>query len=326
MAPQHLQDCLLYRWWPFRKHKLQVVFQLLSPQVHKQLWLGFSFALSSWHSTPTATLLYELLPHGSFSGLSLEMVRSVASSSGTPFPSLLKVEDVLASFPKPLASQPMHAPVPLVNSIMMQHAPDNLPMPFTQYQQIEYSHSFGPAVSSVSSVCTRSIPSSHSAKCARPSPSTTKDHDEAAVLKAIPDGRSVSFSVRAEMPNGGYYEVKSDADVLELVKIFKEQGRAMLLEVYGVNVGDATLDRYTINGYDSSMIGRPPPSLLCEYGWRIWFGSSSQRTRSRLGDSGPLLNAEGSGLGDYGDGMLPSKQGACLGDSGALLNTEETRA
>ncbi|KAJ4976878.1 hypothetical protein NE237_001984 [Protea cynaroides] len=79
-------------------------------------------------------------------------------------------------------------------------------------------------------------------------------------LKDIPDGRSVSFSVRAEMPNGGYYEVKSNADVLALVKIFKEQGRAMLLEVYGVNVGDATLDRYTINGYDSSMIGRPPPS------------------------------------------------------------------
>ncbi|KAJ4959233.1 hypothetical protein NE237_026344 [Protea cynaroides] len=63
------------------------------------------------------------------------------------------------------------------------------------------------------------------------------------VLKDIPDGRSVSFSVRAEMPNGGYYEVKSDADVLALVKIFKEQSRAMLLEVYGVNVGDATLDR-----------------------------------------------------------------------------------
>ncbi|KAJ4964924.1 hypothetical protein NE237_016773 [Protea cynaroides] len=37
------------------------------------------------------------------------------------------------------------------------------------------------------------------------------------------------------MPNRGYYEVKFDADVLELVKIFKEQGRAMLLEVYGVN-------------------------------------------------------------------------------------------
>ncbi|KAJ4962792.1 hypothetical protein NE237_022731 [Protea cynaroides] len=63
------------------------------------------------------------------------------------------------------------------------------------------------------------------------------------VLKDIPDGRSVRFSVRAEMPNGGYYEVKSDADVLALVKIFKEQGRAMLLKVYGVNVGDATLDR-----------------------------------------------------------------------------------
>ncbi|KAJ4982086.1 hypothetical protein NE237_032923 [Protea cynaroides] len=63
------------------------------------------------------------------------------------------------------------------------------------------------------------------------------------VLRAIPDGRSVSFSMRAEMPNGGYYEVKSDADVLELVKIFKEQGRVMLLEVYGVNVGDAMLDR-----------------------------------------------------------------------------------
>ncbi|KAJ4968565.1 hypothetical protein NE237_015266 [Protea cynaroides] len=63
------------------------------------------------------------------------------------------------------------------------------------------------------------------------------------VLKDIPDGRSVSFSVRAEIPNGGYYEVKSDVDVLALVKIFKEQDRAMLLEVYGVNVGDATLDR-----------------------------------------------------------------------------------
>ncbi|KAJ4967078.1 hypothetical protein NE237_018927 [Protea cynaroides] len=113
MAPQHLQDCLLCLWWLFWEHKLLVVFQLLSPQVHKQLWVGYSFALSSWHNTPTTTLLYELLPHGSFSGLSLEMVRSVASSSGTPFPSLRKVEDVLASFPKPLASQPMHAPVPL---------------------------------------------------------------------------------------------------------------------------------------------------------------------------------------------------------------------
>ncbi|KAJ4949927.1 hypothetical protein NE237_008313 [Protea cynaroides] len=49
-------------------------------------------------------------------------------------------------------------------------------------------------------------------------------------------------------------------------------------------------------------------------GWRIWFESSSQRTGSRLGDSGPLLNAEGAGLGDYGDGMLPSKQGACLAE------------
>ncbi|KAJ4967255.1 hypothetical protein NE237_019104 [Protea cynaroides] len=135
MAPQHLQNCLLCLWWLFWEHKLRVVFQLLSPRVHKQLWVGFSFALSSWHNTRTTTLLYELLPHGSFSGLSLEMVRSVASSSGTPFPSLLKVEDVLASFPKPLASQPMHAPVPLVSSIMTQHAPDNLPMPFTQYQQ-----------------------------------------------------------------------------------------------------------------------------------------------------------------------------------------------
>ncbi|KAJ4959930.1 hypothetical protein NE237_019840 [Protea cynaroides] len=63
------------------------------------------------------------------------------------------------------------------------------------------------------------------------------------VLRAIPDGRSVNFSMRAEMPNDGYYEVKSHVDVLELVKIFKEEGRAMLLEVYGVNMGDATLDR-----------------------------------------------------------------------------------
>ncbi|KAJ4966234.1 hypothetical protein NE237_018083 [Protea cynaroides] len=61
-------------------------------------------------------------------------------------------------------------------------------------------------------------------------------------------------------------------------------------------------------------------------GWWIWPGSSSQRTGSKLGGSGPLLNAEGTGLGDYGDGMLPSKQGACLGDSGALLIAEGARA
>ncbi|KAJ4956184.1 hypothetical protein NE237_012967 [Protea cynaroides] len=82
------------------------------------------------------------------------------------------------------------------------------------------------------------------------------------VLRAILDGRSVSFSVKAEMPNGGYYEVKSDIDVLELVKILKEEGRVMLLEVYKVNVGDAILDKYIINGYDSSMIDRPSPSYL----------------------------------------------------------------
>ncbi|KAJ4962434.1 hypothetical protein NE237_022373 [Protea cynaroides] len=38
-------------------------------------------------------------------------------------------------------------------------------------------------------------------------------------------------------------------------------------------------------------------ALLNEPRWQIWFGSSSQRTRRRLGDSGPLLNA---------NGMLPS--------------------
>ncbi|KAJ4954518.1 hypothetical protein NE237_011301 [Protea cynaroides] len=58
-------------------------------------------------------------------------------------------------------------------------------------------------------------------------------------------------------------------------------------------------------------------ALLNEPGWQIWFGSSFQRTRRRLGDSGPLLNA---------NGMLPSEQGGCLGDSVALLNAEETRA
>ncbi|KAJ4971791.1 hypothetical protein NE237_004890 [Protea cynaroides] len=47
-------------------------------------------------------------------------------------------------------------------------------------------------------------------------------------------------------------------------------------------------------------------ALLNEPGWQIWFGSSSQRTRRRLGDSGPLLNA---------NGMLPSEQRGCLGDS-----------
>ncbi|KAJ4958171.1 hypothetical protein NE237_025282 [Protea cynaroides] len=41
-------------------------------------------------------------------------------------------------------------------------------------------------------------------------------------------------------------------------------------------------------------------ALLNEPRWQIWFGSSSQRTRRRLGDSGPLLNA---------NGMLPSEQG-----------------
>ncbi|KAJ4965791.1 hypothetical protein NE237_017640 [Protea cynaroides] len=150
------------------------------------------------------------------------------------------------------------------------------------------------------------------------------------VLKDIPNGRSVSFSVRAEMPNGGYFEVKSDADVLELVKIFKEQGRAMLLEVYGVNVGDATLDREAeeqdkkILLKKKLLVKEEDPlhrsglgALLNEPGWQIWFGSSSQRTRSRLGDSGPLINA---------NRMLPSEQGGCLGDSVALLNAEETRA
>ncbi|KAJ4957722.1 hypothetical protein NE237_024833 [Protea cynaroides] len=223
------------------------------------------------------------------------------------------------------------------------------------------------------------------------------------------------------MPNGGYYEVKSNADVLELVKIFKEQGRAMLLEVYRVNVGDATLDRRkqekekkvlkrnkvlqkkedplhreeeeqdkkillrkkllvkeedplhrfsigflrsslqvvlyrSVDFSEISLVSSIELLLFFDFlstkedpGWQIWFGSSSQRTGSRLGDSGPLLNVEGVGLGDYGDVMLPSEQGAgsreqawvimemgcCrrsneqgagLVDSGALFNAEGTRA
>ncbi|KAJ4962404.1 hypothetical protein NE237_022343 [Protea cynaroides] len=47
-------------------------------------------------------------------------------------------------------------------------------------------------------------------------------------------------------------------------------------------------------------------ALLNEPGWQIWFVSSSQRTRRRLGDSGPLLNA---------NGMLALEQGGFLGDS-----------
>ena len=43
------------------------------------------------------------------------------------------------------------------------------------------------------------------------------------MLRSIPDGTSVDFSVRAEMPNGEYTEVKGDGDVMKLVEILKQR-------------------------------------------------------------------------------------------------------
>ena len=77
------------------------------------------------------------------------------------------------------------------------------------------------------------------------------------VLSNIPDGRNVTFSVRAKMPNGSYRDVNSDRDVSELTNFFKKEGKGIPMHISEVSVGEAVVENFTINGLSGAMIGRP---------------------------------------------------------------------
>ncbi|KAJ4978547.1 hypothetical protein NE237_009327 [Protea cynaroides] len=77
------------------------------------------------------------------------------------------------------------------------------------------------------------------------------------VLSNIPDGRNVTFSVRAEMPNGSYRDVKGDIDVSELTNFFKKEGKGIPMHISEVSVGEVVVENFTINGLSGAMIGRP---------------------------------------------------------------------
>ncbi|KAJ4960201.1 hypothetical protein NE237_020111 [Protea cynaroides] len=75
------------------------------------------------------------------------------------------------------------------------------------------------------------------------------------VLSKISDGRNVTFSIRAKMPNGSYRDVKGDKDVAELTNFFKKEGKGIPMHISGVIVGDAMVENFTINGLSGVMIG-----------------------------------------------------------------------
>ncbi|KAJ4966126.1 hypothetical protein NE237_017975 [Protea cynaroides] len=83
------------------------------------------------------------------------------------------------------------------------------------------------------------------------------------VLKDIPDGKTVNFSVKVFLPDGVKELVLgSDSDVLHMFHEYENEDQPIQCFVFGVEVNKEFSINYTVNGYHKSLMQRSSQTLV----------------------------------------------------------------
>ncbi|KAJ4975628.1 hypothetical protein NE237_000734 [Protea cynaroides] len=83
------------------------------------------------------------------------------------------------------------------------------------------------------------------------------------VLKDIPDGKTVNFSVKVFLPDGVKELVLgSDSDVLHMFHKYENEDQPIQCFVFGVEVSKEFSINYTVNGYHKSLMQRSSQTLV----------------------------------------------------------------
>ncbi|KAJ4957731.1 hypothetical protein NE237_024842 [Protea cynaroides] len=83
------------------------------------------------------------------------------------------------------------------------------------------------------------------------------------VLKDIPDGKTVNFSVKVFLPDGVKELVLgSDSDVLHMFHEYENEDQPIQCFVFGVEVSKEFSINYTVNGYHKSLMQRSSQTLV----------------------------------------------------------------
>ena len=82
------------------------------------------------------------------------------------------------------------------------------------------------------------------------------------VLKDIPSGKSINFSIKAVLPNGDEFLIKEDKDVMTMFEKSTEAEAPIHCYVFGVEVNEEVSDVYWVNTFEGNVMQRPKTSVV----------------------------------------------------------------
>ncbi|KAJ4955180.1 hypothetical protein NE237_011963 [Protea cynaroides] len=109
------------------------------------------------------------------------------------------------------------------------------------------------------------------------------------VLKDIPSGRTIKFSIKAVLPNGDESVLKEDKDVVRMFEKSTDACDSIHYYVFGLEVNEEVSNVYWVNTFEGNVMQRPNTSVVSS--------PSRQRTPIKRHEQKTLANRSKSGGG-----------------------------